>query len=171
MKKVPPTSGGKVRLPDLGPRGEGWVIGQLALIALLVAVGAPGLQTALPIGPAGWVRFICGLAALAIGGWLVLRGLADLGDSMTPMPRPRTDGRLVETGVYRRIRHPVYAGLVCCGIGWSILTASPAGLVTTLVLAGFLDAKARREEAWLLDRYEAYADYRRRTSRFVPGIY
>lgn len=170
MTHSPPNAGGRYRLPDLGPRGEGWVIGQLALLALIVAVGAPGLQTALT-GPFGWVRFMCGLAALSVGGWLVLRGLADLGDSMTPMPRPRADGRLVETGVYRRIRHPVYAGLIGVGIGWSILTASPAALVITLVLAGFLDAKARREEAWLLDRYAAYADYRRRTRRFLPGIY
>ena len=40
-----------------------------------------------------------------------------------------------------------------------------------MVLAALLDAKARREETWLLERYDAYAEYRRRSKRFVPGIY
>ena len=124
-----------------------------------------------PIGLVGWLRFLLGAVAIAVGGWLVLRGFTDLGDSLTPLPRPRTDGRLVEAGIYRRLRHPIYAGLICAGAGWSVLTASlPAGIVA-VVLAVFLDAKARREEAWLLDRYDDYAAYRQRSHRFVPGIY
>lgn len=166
-----PATGGQGWLPDLGPRGEGWVIGQFALLGLLVVAGAPGLAEVWPTSLIGWLRFLGGLTAMAGGGWLVLRGLADLGDSMTPMPRPRTDGRLVEAGVYRRLRHPIYAGLICVGIGWSLLTASVPALLVALVLAAFLDAKARREEAWLLNRYEGYADYRGRTKRFLPGIY
>ena len=34
-----------------------------------------------------------------------------------------------------------------------------------------LDLKARREEAWLSERFEGYAAYMRRTRRFIPGLY
>ena len=159
------------RLPDLGPRGEGWVAGQLILIGLLVVLGLPGLRNLGGGGVIGWMWFALGAGALAIGAWLLLRAFVDLGPSMTPMPRPRTDGRLVESGIYARLRHPIYAGLILGSLGWSALTRSPAALLVALVLAVFLDAKARREEAWLLDRYPPYAAYRLRTKRFLPGIY
>ena len=159
------------RLPDLGPRGEGWVAGQFILIGLLVVLGLPGLGNLASGGVIGWMWFAVGACALAIGAWLLLRGFVDLGPSMTPLPRPRTDGRLIESGIYARLRHPIYAGLIVASLGWSAVTRSPAAFVVALVLAVFLDAKARREEAWLLDAYPPYAAYRMRTRRFLPGIY
>jgi protein-S-isoprenylcysteine O-methyltransferase Ste14 len=156
--------------PDLGPRGEGWVVGQFVLLALLVVLGAPGLA-ALPSSLIGWIRVLAGMAAIVLGGWLILRGLADLGDSLTPMPRPRSDSQLVEAGIYRRLRHPIYAGLIWGAFGWAGVTARLGALLVAILLAAFLDTKARREEAWLMDRYPGYAAYRRRSKRFVPGIY
>lgn len=158
-------------LPDLGPRGEGWVAGQFILIGLLVVLGMPGLRTLGSDRVIGWMWFFLGAGALAIGAGLVLRAFVDLGPSMTALPRPRPDGRLVESGIYARLRHPIYAGLILGSLGWSAFTNSLASLVVTLVLAAFLDAKARREEAWLIDRYPPYAAYRLRTKRFLPGIY
>ena len=166
-----PASRGRSQLPDLGPRGEGWVVGQVFLLGLLVVQSLPGLPLIAPVGPIGWVRFLLGVGAIATGGWLAVRGFTDLGDSLTPLPRPRTDGRLVEAGIYRRLRHPIYAGLICAGIGWSVLTASLPAALVALALAVFLDLKARREEAWLVDQYQEYAAYRQRSHRFVPGIY
>jgi protein-S-isoprenylcysteine O-methyltransferase Ste14 len=164
-------SRGRSRLPDLGPRGEGWVVGQVFLLGLLIVQSLPGLPLIAPVALIGWLRFLLGLVVMATGGWLVFRGFTDLGGSLTPLPRPRADGRLVEAGIYRRLRHPIYAGLICAGIGWSVLTASLPAALVALVLAVFLDLKARREEAWLVDRYKDYAAYQQRSHRFVPGIY
>jgi protein-S-isoprenylcysteine O-methyltransferase Ste14 len=147
------------------------VIGQLVLLALLVVVSLPQLSTLWPPGSIGWARLTAGLVGIAVGGWLAVRAFTDLGESLTPMPRPRADARLVESGIYARLRHPIYAGLILAGIGWSVLTASLPAFLLAVLLAAFLDAKARREEAWLLDHYPGYADYRRRSKRFVPGIY
>jgi protein-S-isoprenylcysteine O-methyltransferase Ste14 len=147
------------------------VAGQFILIGLLVVLGSPGLRNLGSGGVIGWMWFALGAGALVIGAWLLLRAFVELGPSMTPMPRPRNDGRLVESGIYGSLRHPIYAGLILGSLGWSALTRSPAALLVALVLATFLDAKARREEAWLLDRYPPYAAYRLRTKRFLPGIY
>jgi protein-S-isoprenylcysteine O-methyltransferase Ste14 len=44
--------------------------------------------------------------------------------------------------------------------------------VPTALLAVLFDLKARREEAWLIERFPEYADYRARTPRrFVPWLY
>jgi protein-S-isoprenylcysteine O-methyltransferase Ste14 len=163
------TEGG--HLPDLGPRGEGWVVGQLALIGLVLVLGVRGLRQLPPDTVVDWLEFGIGATAMVVGAWLVIRAVADLGGSLTPMPRPRADSRLVESGIYARIRHPIYAGLMLASLGWSALTWSVAAFAAALSLVAFLDAKARREEAWLLERYDAYEDYRRRSARFVPGIY
>jgi protein-S-isoprenylcysteine O-methyltransferase Ste14 len=54
----------------------------------------------------------------------------------------------------------------------STIFASPVGLAMTVLLALFLELKARREELWLLGRYPAYTEYRRRTPRkFLPFLY
>lgn len=157
------------RLPALGPRGEGWFVIQLALLALIAGAGVS-------LGPdwRGAPRFAAAVAggALIVGGLiLVVRGIRDLDRSLSPLPYPPEEGRLVEHGIYGRLRHPIYSGVVCFALGWGLLTASVAALGLTLVLAVLLDLKARREEVWLRQRYAAYADYARRTSRFVPGLY
>jgi protein-S-isoprenylcysteine O-methyltransferase Ste14 len=165
---TPPRGG---HLPDLGPHGEGWVVGQVALIGLVVVLGLPGPRTIPPESAIGWIGLLVGVAGIIIGVWLLVRGVADLGRSLSPMPRPRSDGRLIDTGIYARLRHPIYAGMIVAAFGWSAFTGSLGALVATLLLAVFLDAKARREEAWLVERYDGYADYRRRSKRFLPGIY
>jgi protein-S-isoprenylcysteine O-methyltransferase Ste14 len=146
------------------------VVGQFVLLGLLAVLGAPGLAS-LPTSLIGWLRVVAGLAGIVLGGWLLLRGFSDLGDNLTPMTRPRSDASLVEGGVYRRLRHPIYAGLIWAAFGWAGMTARLGALLVAILLALFLDAKARREEAWLMDRYPGYADYRRRSKRFLPGIY
>ncbi len=166
------TGGGAAsRLPDLGPRGEGWVVGQVLLLGLLVAVSLPRISHLLPPDLPSWVAFAFGAMSLAVAGTTLVSGFRDLGRNLSPLPRPRSDAILVESGIYASLRHPVYAGLILGGIGWSSLTRSLPAFVVAVILAIWLDAKARREEAWLLERYTGYAAYRRRTKRFLPGVY
>ena len=55
--------------------------------------------------------------------------------------------------------------------GWGLVAASPAALVVAGILGVFFDVKTRREEAWLLETYPAYAEYRRRVRKLVPLVY
>lgn len=159
------------RLPDLGPRGEGWVAGQ---VVILTGIGIAGLA-ALPAAEwSGTLRVVeVGLGAIAIGlGALAgLRGLRDLGTGMSPFPRPTSANRLVESGAYTYVRHPVYAGLLLSSVGWGLVTRSLVVIGLALLLFVWFDMKSRREEAWLAARYPGYASYRARTKRFVPFVY
>ena len=155
------------RLPSLGPRGEGWVAMQGAL---LVACAAAGW-----LGPAwdGGPRILTSIAGAvlsATGLWLAVRGSRDLRDALTPLPYPRDGGELVETGVYARVRHPIYGGLVTAAFGWGLLTASPPAIAAAVVLLAFFELKSRREEAWLEQRFAGYAAYRERTRRLIPWV-
>ena len=153
-------------LPSLGPRGEGWVLLQGVLFVL---VGAAGWS----LGPdwPGPLRFVGTVVGIVfVGGGLALagRGVVDLGNDMTPVPKPREDARLVDTGVYRVVRHPIYGGVMLVALGWAIARASVVAVAFAGVLAVFLLLKSTREEAWLSQQYPDYAAYRARTRRLIP---
>lgn len=138
----------------------------------MLAVGAAGLL----FGPAlaGAPRFaasVAGGALILAGAALGFLGIRDLDRSISPLPRPRDTAVLIQDGVYRRLRHPIYAGVILLALGWSLLMASLVALGLALALALLLDLKARREEVWLRGRYPGYAEYAAQTKRFVPGIY
>jgi protein-S-isoprenylcysteine O-methyltransferase Ste14 len=139
---------------------------------LLVALAAAGIW----LRP-GWTGaftdagVLAGLAAMVGGGILAFRGVKDLGGSLTALPHPKDDGALVEFGVFRLVRHPIYGGLILGSLGWSLLQASFAALILTAAIAVFFTLKATVEEAWLTARFEGYAAYRTRTRRFIPWIY
>jgi protein-S-isoprenylcysteine O-methyltransferase Ste14 len=143
-------------------RGEAWLIGQLALFAAIAL--APRRVRGLPELPA-WLRRPSEIAGLICGtlGWvLALAGARALGPNLTVYPRPREDGALVQHGLYSVVRHPIYTGTVLGALGWSLLRKSTPALLLTGVLALFLNLKARREEAWLAQRFPEFQPYRRR---------
>ena len=156
------------RLPDLGRRGEGWFVVQILLFGASALSGAAG--------PAwgGWPRAAgatIGGVLICCGGILSLGGVLGLRENMTPFPRPLPGARLVDSGAYRLVRHPIYGGLILGALGWGLLTASPPALLGSLVLAGFFDLKSRREELWLTEQFEGYSAYRSRTRRLLPWLY
>ena len=109
---------------------------------------------------------------IAVGVVVLVASSAQLGPALTPYPRPRERGEVVERGLYARVRHPIYGAAVLIAAGWSLAFASVVGGVLTAVLALFLDLKSRREEQWLARRYPGYAAYRERVrARFVPRVY
>ncbi len=157
------------RLPSLGPRGEGWVLLQFVLLGLVALAGASSGGE--PEGLADWVLIGAGFVVGIGGAILVVLGLRDLGRNLTAVPHPRDGAELVESGVYRFVRHPIYGGLIAMAVAWGLMNASLLTLVLTAVLALFFDLKSRREEAWLQERYGGYAEYAQRTHRFFPRLY
>jgi protein-S-isoprenylcysteine O-methyltransferase Ste14 len=157
------------RLPSLGPRGEGWVAGQLVLLWAIVVAALVG---GVPVD-AGMllVARLSGAVLVLLGLAIVATGWRQLGVAFSILPRPRDMGSLIEAGLYARVRHPIYTGVIVTAAGGSLYGVSPIAGLVTLALFGWFDLKARREEAWLSERYPTYAEYIARTRRFIPGIY
>lgn len=157
------------RLPALGRRGEGWVLGQLLLIAAVLLSALVGRRWT---GGSAVAAFTVGGVLIALGLRMLLWAARHLGASLTPFPAPRAEHGVKTTGPYAFVRHPIYGALILFALGWTIVFATVAGLVATVALALLLDLKSRREEAWLRERVDGYEDYYRRTPRrFVPFVY
>jgi len=162
------------RIPSLGPRGEGWTLLQVAfMVAIPVAAWWAAREAPNPKVPyAGELR--AAGTVLLLGGLLLLFASSALlrrSEAFTALPRPISTGRLVESGPYRLIRHPIYAGLIAASLGIGLIRLSPLIGMLAAGLALVLDLKRRREEAWLLGRYPEYAAYRTRTKAFIPRVY
>jgi protein-S-isoprenylcysteine O-methyltransferase Ste14 len=156
------------RIPELGPRGEGWVGLQSLLFGGIVACSLAGVYW--PSGVESYLA-VLGILVAAVGAVVVVLGVGALGRSFTTLPRPRRTGHLRQHGIYRLVRHPVYGGVLLLALGWSLADA-PLALAPTALLAVLFDLKSRREEAWLVEQYPEYGAYRARTPRrFIPLVY
>jgi protein-S-isoprenylcysteine O-methyltransferase Ste14 len=149
-------------------RGEWWVVGQGVLIgAVLLAplLGERGFRWSATRSALGALVSLIGLAGVALGAI----GLGER--NLTPFPRPRDEGALVEGGVFSVVRHPIYSGFSLAAFGWSLMWSSLAAFIAAVVLFAFFDFKARREEAWLVEKFPRYEAYRSRVRKLIPFVY
>jgi len=156
------------RLPTLGPRGEGWVALQGVAI---VAAGLAGLAGPAWSGPARIASSAVGIGGIGAGVVLAVAAARVLGTALTPLPKPNAEARLVRTGPFRLVRHPIYGAVAIAAIGWGLATASPVALLVAVAILAFFDLKSRREEAWLVERFPEYPGYRAQTRRLLPWLY
>jgi protein-S-isoprenylcysteine O-methyltransferase Ste14 len=147
-------------------RGGWWVVGQslLGLVILLLGVAFPGSSRQPPLLACGWLL-------LSISAFCGLSGAIALGRGLTPFPRPSPETRLVQRGIYRLMRHPLYTAVINAAFGWSMLRLSWTATAVSVALALLLNAKALREERWLREQFPEYADYQRRVKRFIPWVF
>ena len=146
-------------------RGEWWLLGQLVLI---------GLDIALPAWPSQWRAPLGVLVAggLVLIGGLVLAAVAfvQLGSSLTPLPEPMPNAELKAQGLYGFCRHPLYLAVLVCALGLALIKGGVLHPLLLLALAVLLRGKAQREEQALLRHYPDYATYQQRVPAFFPGF-
>jgi protein-S-isoprenylcysteine O-methyltransferase Ste14 len=113
-----------------------------------------------------------GLAFYIIGCVLRLAPVFVLGRRFSGLVAIQEGHELVTGGLYRRIRHPSYLGLLLMLFGWALVFRSAIGVLLSLLLLPPLIARMNSEEALLASEFgERYADYRRRTWRLLPFVY
>jgi protein-S-isoprenylcysteine O-methyltransferase Ste14 len=142
--------------------GTALVAAQFTLLGLLAALALPRFRNA----PAG--AWALALAAVLLGAWALS---CNRPGNFNVRPAPRAGGRLVRSGPYRWIRHPMYTSVMVGGA--ACVWAAPSawtGLALALLVAD-LWIKATLEERWMLQEHPDYAGYRAGTWRFVPFVF
>ncbi len=74
--------------------------------------------------------------------------------------------------MYRWIRHPLYASLLC--LGWGVCLKRPTALTAFLAVAAtlFLFLTAKAEERENVDKFGTdYVVYMKETKRFIPYVF
>ena len=147
-------------------RGYFYVAVQFLLIALLFT--APRQPE--PYGAFSDVVGIVGVAVIALGAVILVTSFVRLGRSLTANPVPKEDGVLVTSGLYGRVRHPIYFGLLVLAIGVVLDAGWWPQIVIALMLYFLLNIKAQFEEDMLRKKYPEYKAYAQKTPRFFPRI-
>jgi protein-S-isoprenylcysteine O-methyltransferase Ste14 len=114
----------------------------------------------------GWA----GAAVYAVALWLLWRAHADLGRNWSPTLQIMEQHALVTQGVYRYIRHPIYAVIWLSGIAQALLLHNwIAGLARLVLFLPVYVVRVPREEQMMLDHFgEEYRWYMSQTGRVIP---
>jgi len=136
---------------------------QVVLIVIYAAIllWNPGVPL---LSSPGWA--VAGDAVGVAGLVVIALGFIALGRNIQVAPHTKEGAHLVQSGIYRVLRHPIYTGVAACVLGlWMREPTLAAGIAGAVVIA-FLGVKRRVEERFLLAAYPEYARYRERTLAF-----
>jgi len=107
-------------------------------------------------------------AGLALRAWSMLT----LGHSYTRTLQTSTDQQVVDSGPYRKIRHPGYAASLMIWTGYGLASRSvPGTAIVTALLARAYRRRIAAEEELLTRDLPGYTDYRARTRRIIPFVW
>lgn len=143
-------------------KGNVLVVLQFALIAAILLMASDEVNVP-------WI-YVGGVLLIAPGIIILFFSIKQLGGSLTANPVPRESGRLIETGLYKYVRHPIYTGLLLATLGSCVQSMAVVKFFFWFLLLALLIYKARFEEKLLAAKYSTYTDYMKRTGRFVPRL-
>ena len=113
----------------------------------------------------------CGLAIALLACLIMVIAVINLGKNLTPLPCPKDNAVLIQSGLYHYVRHPIYFGVLLAALAWLLIHPGLYVLVYSISLFVLFDIKARREEIWLVERFSSYKDYQARVKKLIPGVY
>lgn len=113
------------------------------------------------------VGAVLGLSGLGLA-WLSFKSL---GRNFRVFAAPRRSGNLIQSGIYSKVRHPMYTAVISGFAGYVIYWGSFWSLPLWIALTGLYVLKAFKEEEVLKERYPYYGEYQSRTKRFIPFLF
>jgi len=115
----------------------------------------------------------CGTAVMVGAIWLFWRSHADLGQNWSVTLELRKGHQLINDGVYRSIRHPMYASIWLFTLGQGLLLENwLAGWSALVTFALLYFVRTPREEQMMCDNFgQEYQDYMRQTGRLFPRLF
>jgi protein-S-isoprenylcysteine O-methyltransferase Ste14 len=150
-----------------------------------IAFLAQALLTAVMLGPrsltrwlgmqvigGGWVRFWIAVGIIAAGLVLSIWARRVLGGNWSGSVTLKEGHELVQDGPYRRIRHPIYSGVLLMILGTALASARVQGLLAFAIAFVALFLKSRVEERWMeLEFPERYMAYKRGSGALIPRVF
>jgi protein-S-isoprenylcysteine O-methyltransferase Ste14 len=113
-----------------------------------------------------------GLVIFLVGVGMTASALGALRGQYTLKVKTSVSQTLVQSGLYRFIRHPVYLGLILVFFSASIAWTSAYGALLAVPTIPLLLRRIGIEESAMALRFgDEYASYRQKTKRLVPFVY
>ena len=149
---------------------------RLAKLAKILVLGAILVQTVtpwtwFPILAAPQTLLIVGVAIYSIGLAVAIAGRVQLGSNWADIEAAQvlTHQTVIQHGLYRFVRHPIYVGdlLLLTGLELALNSWLVLGVI---VLTPIVLSRAVREEELLKQSLTGYREYCRTSKRFIPFV-
>jgi protein-S-isoprenylcysteine O-methyltransferase Ste14 len=111
-----------------------------------------------------------GLAITLLGLLVISLALLQLNKNLSPFPTPKTNSELVNSGLYRWVRHPIYTGIILLVFGYASYSQNGYRFLISFSLLLLFYLKSLYEESLLKKKFSDYRGYMRTTGRFFPFI-
>jgi len=115
-----------------------------------------------------WIAYL-GAAITVLGVAFAIWARWHIGRNWSAEVTIKKDHKLIRTGPYAHIRHPIYTGFLLAALGTAIAVGEYRGLVALVLLTVGFVFKARREEEFLATEFgPAFEDHKLHTGFFLP---
>lgn len=152
----------------MNQKSRAWFFVVLQFVLIFLLVLSPRMEQ--PYGGASEIIGLVGVGFIVLGSLLLLFSFLGLGNSLTALPIPREGGQLITTGLYSRVRHPIYFALLVMGFGVLLDSGYWPQVIVYMLLFALLNQKADFEETLLKEKFPQYKKYAEKTPRFFPRL-
>jgi protein-S-isoprenylcysteine O-methyltransferase Ste14 len=152
-------------------RSAAYRIGTIVAFVLLFANWASVGPLAWHVTPEApvlrWVALAVGIAGFVLAFWARIL----LGGEWSSSVTLKAGHRLIESGPYAFVRHPIYSGLLLAMVGTAIAGNELRMYLAVVVAFASWWYKSRLEERLLIHSLgKSYVEYRQRTYAMIPGL-
>ena len=91
---------------------------------------------------------------------IIVFSVKELWKSLSPMPRPKENSKLITSGIYRLFRHPMYYSLIIISFSFFIKSLTIYNLILSILLTFIISNKIKIEEEYLTKRFHHYTLYK-----------
>ena len=117
-----------------------------------------------------WTEVVA--AAVFLVGYLMYAEVMRENEYLSRTVEVAEGQRVVDTGLYGVVRHPMYAATLLMFLSMPLVLGSPISLAIMLAYPVLIAGRIRNEEEVLMRELPGYAEYTRKVKyRLVPGIW
>jgi protein-S-isoprenylcysteine O-methyltransferase Ste14 len=115
------------------------------------------------------IQFIL-LPFIAAGIAVILISFFQLNKNLSPFPSPKKYSELITAGLFSKIRHPIYSGILLLAFSFALYQNSGFKILISFFLLILFYFKTGYEEKLLSLKFPEYKNYKMNTGRFFPKI-
>ncbi len=119
--------------------------------------------------PVEFLQFIL-LPFIVAGIAVILISFFQLNKNLSPFPSPKKNSELISSGLFSKIRHPIYSGILLLAFSFALYQNSGFKILISFFLSILFYFKTGYEEKLLSLKFPEYKNYKMKTGRFFPKI-
>jgi len=155
----------------MNSRKKGWIFVLVQIILVIVLVTSSFMERKYFERAHNYVFDFLAFIFLSGGALIFMISLMNFRQRITPNPVPNDNYTLQTSGLYSKIRHPVYLAALVLSLGCICFFTAYYSLAIFIIVVIFLVKKMDFEEAELQKKFPEYEEYKKHTYRLVPHLY